>query len=420
MNTWIFQGNPDRFDVDTYLARARQILWLVGQKYLAAEMHGGDRMFLWRASGHSKVPSGIVASGWLVEAPKVQPDDNWSRDLWKGPVKAGEALRVRIDVDRVAPGAKEIVHADWLKDDPVCNGLRILKHGETNYLVSPAEARRLETLWKNTGRDWTRAESIAGLWAYHRTYRGPVSRAPGAPIASVAERIGRAVTGVYNKVMNFRAIDPRDTRAGLAAGSQTDRSVWEEFYDSEKKTLHSVDLGSAFEQLWPETSGGASLDGISLKDALSTASGRRGQGLISDPAVRKAVELRAMALAKEHYGRGRPFARVEDTSATRPFDLRCIAHDGVETRVEVKGGTGNLDEVRVTAGEVDNARGTRWNTDLFLVSNIEVSFSPSGFQASGGQVRLITGWRPQTQDLKPLAFTCRLPDTVDPRGPKGK
>jgi hypothetical protein len=57
----------------------------------------------------------------------VQPDDKWSRDLWKGPVKAGEALRVRVDIDRVTPGAKEIVHSDWLKDDPVCKGFRILK-----------------------------------------------------------------------------------------------------------------------------------------------------------------------------------------------------------------------------------------------------------------------------------------------------
>jgi hypothetical protein len=30
----------------------------------------------------------------------------------------------------------------------------------------------------------------------------------------------------------------------------------------------------------------------------------------------------------------------------------------------VKGGTGALDEVRVTAGELDNARGNEWRTDL--------------------------------------------------------
>ena len=39
----------------------------------------------------------------------------------------------------------------------------------------------------------------------------------------VAERIGRAVSSVYNKVMNFRALDPRDERTGMRAGSKTDQ-----------------------------------------------------------------------------------------------------------------------------------------------------------------------------------------------------
>ncbi len=51
---------------------------------------------------------------------------------------------------------------------------------------------------------------------------------------------------------------------------------------------------------------------------------------------------------------------------------------------------------------------------------IRVRADYTGFQASAGQVRLITGWRPQAQDLKPLLFTCQIPDTVDPRGRKGK
>jgi hypothetical protein len=34
--------------------------------------------------------------------------------------------------------------------------------------------------------------------------------------AAVTVKIGRAVTGVYNKVMNFRSVDPRDNRAGMS------------------------------------------------------------------------------------------------------------------------------------------------------------------------------------------------------------
>ncbi|MFT4767447.1 MAG: hypothetical protein ACI8RN_000573 [Glaciecola sp.] len=38
--------------------------------------------------------------------------------------------------------------------------------------------------------------------------------------------MGRAVTGVYNKVMSFRHIDPRDERAGMSGGGDMVREVW--------------------------------------------------------------------------------------------------------------------------------------------------------------------------------------------------
>jgi hypothetical protein len=55
VNTWIFQGNPDQFDIDTHLRRARRITWTVGQVHLAASMKPGDRVFLWRAGGKRRV-----------------------------------------------------------------------------------------------------------------------------------------------------------------------------------------------------------------------------------------------------------------------------------------------------------------------------------------------------------------------------
>jgi hypothetical protein len=53
MNTWIFQGNPDRFDVDAYLATwPNPVFWLVTRQ--ANEMLLGDRVFLWRNEGPAK------------------------------------------------------------------------------------------------------------------------------------------------------------------------------------------------------------------------------------------------------------------------------------------------------------------------------------------------------------------------------
>ena len=56
---------------------------------------------------------------------------------------------------------------------------------------------------------------------------------PSSPVARVALLVGRAVSGVYAKVMNFRSIDPRAAGAGMSGVGETDRQVWSEFFDPE-------------------------------------------------------------------------------------------------------------------------------------------------------------------------------------------
>lgn len=65
-------------------------------------------------------------------------------------------------------------------------------------------------------------------------------------MALVAKRIGRAVTGFYNKVMNFRALDPRDAREGLTASSEVDGAVWDRFYDSQSQEIRGGELKAEF------------------------------------------------------------------------------------------------------------------------------------------------------------------------------
>jgi hypothetical protein len=123
----------------------------------------------------------------------------------------------------------------------------------TNYPIEPRLAERLAALWSRTGRDWTRNESVAGLWAYVHTYGQPVSRLAGSPVADIALALGRAVSGVYNKVMNFRAIDPRDPREGMSGAGEVDRRVWSEFYDHAASVLRSDALEREFTRLWRST-----------------------------------------------------------------------------------------------------------------------------------------------------------------------
>jgi hypothetical protein len=93
---WIFQANPDTFDLHAYLSRARRISWTARQ--LAERMQIGDRIYIWRAAGRAKGVSGIVASGWLHDTPRVRGEDPAAIELWRQPPEPEP--RVWIDVDR--------------------------------------------------------------------------------------------------------------------------------------------------------------------------------------------------------------------------------------------------------------------------------------------------------------------------------
>lgn len=128
-------------------------------------------------------------------------------------------------------------------------------------------------------------------------------------------------------------------------------------------------------------------------------------GYESDPAVRKAVEGRAMAVAEEHY-RAQGFL-VENTASRRPYDLRCT-RAGLEVRVEVKGTRGDGAKVEVTIGEVLNARSKQWRTDLFVLREIGITWENSAPVGIGGRPHIIEGWQPEDDDLEAIRFRCTV------------
>ena len=251
MEHWIFQANPDRFNINKYIEDNTNIVWTVRQKHLLKVIQPGDEVFMWRAAGKLKGVSGIVARGIITGRPIVMPQDAASNRLWAKGTDLTKDWRVPIFLHEKCLGPKTVIKREWLQDDPILSGIRILKmKNETNYRIGPNEAARLSTLVRNTGRDWNEAESIAGLWAYAHTLAKPVSRLQGSPVAEVALTIGRAVTGVYNKVMNFRAIDPTDSRSGLQAGGRIDKVVWEQFFDHKKRQIRLDRLDAEYSKLW--------------------------------------------------------------------------------------------------------------------------------------------------------------------------
>jgi EVE domain/HNH endonuclease len=270
MRTWIFQGNPDDFDIDGYLAtRPVELPWLVTR--YADQIAVGDRVYIWRAQGSAQGnTAGVIAEAEVIAAPALRPESPDAVPFWRRGGDEATALRNRaiLRLVRIAR-PREVIQRRWCIEDPVLRDLRVLKMASgTNYPLTEKHAERLAALWSRTGRDFTRDESVAGLWAYARTYGGPVSLLPGSPVAIVALRIGRAAGGVYNKVMNFRHLDPRDEREGMSAASDGDQRVWNEFYDVTRGELRLTELNAEFERLWGDEESARGADAISEAEAL--------------------------------------------------------------------------------------------------------------------------------------------------------
>lgn len=416
--TWIFQGNPDNFDIDGYISNNTDIIWLVNQGHLSPLMSVGDVVYLWRASGKEKVDSGIVASAFITSLPSLQGDDPSSLKYWRSAHDPLPKLRIKLRVEKVA-NKKQIIKRDWLQNDPILYELSILKMAQaTNYLVPAYQEARLRMLWERTGEKWTRNDSIAGLWTYYQLLGKSASKTKDSLIAKSAVLVGRAVNGMYSKVQNFVAIDPADPRTGLDAGGEMDRQVFKEFYNETTKSINADILNAEFERIWGNLAEAdedadeviVDLEGEALQTTKPKAATTRrnkasGQGPLRNPLLIRAIEMRAVGLAIEHFKKGG--FEVTDTGSTESYDLCCIK-SGIERRVEVKGTKTNGTTIILTKAEVEHAREQLVPVDLVIVRNIEILNSPEGPIAIGGDFSILENWIPEDDSLTIATYTYRL------------
>ncbi len=131
--------------------------------------------------------------------------------------------------------------------------LIIRQPNATNFPVTPGQGERLFSLWGKTGSDWSRDEVIAALRLYEQLRDQSISRAVGSPVERLAQVIGRAPAGVYNKLMNFRALDPRVAQKGLSAGSKMDAAVWDDYFNRDSQTIDLRRLEADYSRLWGST-----------------------------------------------------------------------------------------------------------------------------------------------------------------------
>jgi hypothetical protein len=133
-----------------------------------------------------------------------------------------------------------------------------------------------------------------------------------------------------------------------------------------------------------------------------------GQGFVSSPERRKAVERHAMAAARrylEEIG-----FDIEDTSAERPYDL-IARRPGEEIFVEIKGTTGSGEEIILTSNEVEHASAQGRCCMLFILSEVVVVEGTGGPTASGGTRHVLWPWDLETEALSAISYKYRVSGT---------
>jgi hypothetical protein len=132
----------------------------------------------------------------------------------------------------------------------------------------------------------------------------------------------------------------------------------------------------------------------------------RGQGFQISSEARIAIERRAMTVAEELL-RNEGW-KVEDVSATQCFDFLCL-REGEVASVEVKGTTGDGDQIILTRAEVEYAKRNRESMVLIVVSGISIVWDSVGnVFAHGGTSVIHRCWSPLDTELQPISYVCRL------------
>lgn len=155
-------------------------------------------------------------------------------------------------------------------------------------------------------------------------------------------------------------------------------------------------------------SGQTSQDVIGVVEAIEqAASGRKmaGQGFGLTQPERRAVELRAMAMAMDYFSG--PGVEVEDTSANAPYDL-MILKNGETHYVEVKGTTGGLGDIVLTRNEVEHHLKCHPNNGLFVVYGIQLQTQGGIPVGLGGTAFVQAPWKISSEKLQPLAYRYRI------------
>lgn len=133
---WIFQGNPDRWDLEGALDELPEMTWLVNQYFNV--IHQNDRVFLWLSGAEG----GICATATVLTEPafleEAEAERKFNRDQSKF---EGTQRRVRLRIDaRIQP---RLTRTE-IKTAPELMDLSIIKFSNaTNFEVSESQTEAI-------------------------------------------------------------------------------------------------------------------------------------------------------------------------------------------------------------------------------------------------------------------------------------
>jgi len=136
---WIFQSNPDYYDLAGAISELAEITWAVNQ--YKKKIHAKDRVYLWE----SGKDAGILAVATVLSDPNHIYDDDIERKFIRNAEKfSEERLKVPLHIDYILP---ERIRRTDLLDHPVLKSLEVITFpNATNFAVNEEQAKLLNDL----------------------------------------------------------------------------------------------------------------------------------------------------------------------------------------------------------------------------------------------------------------------------------
>jgi 5-methylcytosine-specific restriction enzyme B len=138
-DSWVFQANPKKFDIDSALQHLKEFTWLTAQH--RSKIHTGDIAYIWKSG---KAAALVCKTTVLSEPAEMENTDAENRFCVDQLKFRGPHWRVRIRIDQVFP--RPITRSKMLSNR-ILGGMRVFKGQEaTNIHLGELATCEIENL----------------------------------------------------------------------------------------------------------------------------------------------------------------------------------------------------------------------------------------------------------------------------------